>query len=478
MKKTKDRKIKILCWMDSPAVSTGFGTVARGIFKTLAKTGKYDIDIIGVNDRGGWKSFDEHPYRLFPAKSGIETNGDYFGRPRLVASVLGKDEDLQPPWDIVFLLNDPFVIEQPLPVFGKGTLQILSEAQEQFKEKLPPEYQFKTVYYIPIDSPIRGNWVGNSINLADYPVAYTNYGHNEIMKAARELNVDKELEQKMDVIYHGVNMDDFYPIAEEERQEFRDKYFKGAIYEHTFIVTVVARNQMRKDLPRAMAIFKEFKKRRPDAFLYLHCQVNDVWGNLQEYARNWDLQFGKDWGVPSNFNANTGFSVSTLNKIYNASDVILSTTLGEGWGFYNTEGMATKTIVVAPDNTVHPELFGYENINDIDDLATAELRGIPYKAGSTSSEWVALGPEDMERIRPIGNVEDAVKKLIWVYDNPDATDDIKNRAYEWVQQYKWEHIVDVWDKKFTQVFDDLENERKKTKRNIANKASFASSKSK
>lgn len=481
MKKQKNerRNIRILCWMDSPAVSTGFATVARGIFKTLGQTGKYDIDIIGVNDRGGWKDFAEHPYRIYPAKIGTEIDGDYFGRPRLISSVLGKDNELAPPWDIVFLLNDPFIIEQPVPVFNQGVMQIIKEAQEQFKAKLPPEFMFKTVYYIPIDSPLRGNWLEHAISLADYPIAYTKYGKQEIEQADIKLEKPTRVADRTDIIYHGADLKTFHPITPDERKEFRSTYFKGVVYDHTFIVTVVARNQMRKDIPRAMAIFKEFQKRRPDAFLYLHCQMNDAWGNLHEYARNWNLEFGKDWGVPARFDAGIGVSVETLNKIYASSDVILSTTLGEGWGFYNTEGFATKTVVVAPDNTIHPEILGYDgDVSDISALCDRGIRGVPYKSGSNMSEWATYGPADLERVRPLGNVEDAVKKLVWVYDNPDKVEGIKERAYEWVQNYTWDKIAKQWDDKFTAVYNDLENERAKVIRNIANKANTPPVKSK
>lgn len=458
-----DKKIKMLCWMDSPAVSTGFGSVAKGIFDKLAKTGKYDIDIIGINDKGGWKDPEKYPYRIYPAKTGIEVQGDYFGRPRVISSILGKDPEAFPPWDIIFILNDPFILAENLPMFNKGTLSIIKEAQAQFVEKLPPDYHFKTVYYIPIDSPIRGNWVENAVSLADYPIAYTLYGKKEIEIADNILTKPTGVGKRTEIIYHGVDIELFKPIDAKAKKEFRDKFFKGVIYDHTFVVTTVARNQMRKDIPRTMAIFKEFQRRRPDSFLYLHCQSNDVWGNLQEYARNWNLIFGKDWGVPAKFNANSGFSVETLNKIYNASDVIISTSLGEGWGFYNSEAFATKTAVLAPDNTVHPEILGYSgDISDMEKLYNSGIRGIPYKAGSTSSEWATYGPDDLERVRPLGNVDDAVKKLVWIYDNPDKVNVIKERAYEWIKKYTWDEVAKKWDDLFTKIYNNLEIERKKS----------------
>lgn len=457
-----NKKIKILCWMDSPAVSTGFGSVAKGIFKSLAETGKYEIDIIGINDRGGYKDPKEHPYHIFPARTGVEVQGDFHGRPRLIASLLGKDLDLRPPWDIVFTLNDPFVLEQPMPVFNKSTSSVIKETQEMFKQKLDPKFHFKTVSYVPIDSTVKGNWIENSINLVDRVVAYTEYGKKEIERADQALNTPTDVVKKTSIIYHGIDQQAFKVLPEDEVKKFKSKFFQDVVKDDTFLVVAVARNQRRKDLPRTLQIFKEFQRKRPDSFLYIHCQETDVWGSLREYARIWNLEFGKDWGVPAKFNANTGFPVEMLNQIYNSADAILSTSHGEGWGFYNTEGFATKTIVVAPDNTVHPEILGYDgDITDMEALYNQGVRGVPIKAGSTKSEWVTYGPEDLERKRPIVNVDDAVNKLVWIYDNPDKATEIENRAFEWVKNYTWKNIADQWDALFQDVYKELEDDRAK-----------------
>lgn len=459
-KKQNKRRIKILVWGDSPACATGFATVTRNVFKKLAQTGRYEIDIIGINDRGGYKDPYEHPYRIYPAKSGIDEGGDYFGRDRLIAAVLGKDPEVKPPWDIIFTINDPFILEAPLPVINKGTLVTIKSAQELYYKKMPPQYYFKVVSYWPVDSALRGNWIEKAVGLCDYPVAYTDYGKYEIEKENQHLEKPFDFSQ-MRTIYHGVNLKEFYPISVEEKQKFKEQYFKDKIKKDTFLVTAVARNQLRKDLPRTMAIFKEFQKRRPDSFLYLHCQENDAWGSLREYARNWDLRLGKDWGVPANFSANSGYPIDFMNNLYNASDVILSTSLGEGFGFYNLESFATRSLVVAPDNTTHPELFNYKKGADLSDMEILynDLRGVPLKCQTDKTEWATYGPQDFCRVRPLVNVEDAVKKLLWIYDNPVKAEKIKENAYQWIQKYDWSEIALQWDQLFQEIVVKLDEER-------------------
>jgi hypothetical protein len=114
------RPIKILAYGDSPVVPSGFGTVMRNLFGILGKTGRYEIDLFGINDRGNWKDPARYPYHVYQALPPGET--DPYGRSRFVDVLRGGGLDLQPPWDIIFFLNDPFVLENPIPFFNLGTL--------------------------------------------------------------------------------------------------------------------------------------------------------------------------------------------------------------------------------------------------------------------------------------------------------------------------------------------------------------------
>lgn len=456
------RPIKILVWGDSPAASTGFGTVVKGIFKPLAESGDYQIDIIGINDTGDWKDPKEHPYRIFPARQLI-TSEDFFGRPRLISALMGNDKFLKPPWDIVFTLNDPFILEQPIEVFNKGTMVILKDVQAAYKVKVDPINWFKIVSYWPIDSHVKGNWIEQAISLPDVSVAYTEYGKREILKSNSHLDAPHEnLNDSLPVIYHGVNTNVFKRLPKEETAAFRKKYFREKLREETFLVGAVARNQMRKDLPRTMMIYKEFQKRRPDSFLYLHSKPYDAWGSILEYAREIDLIQEKDFAFPAKFSENVGFPVESLNKIYNSMDCLVSTSHGEGFGLPIIESMAAQVLNFAPQHTAIPELFNTTGlpIDDMDELIKHDIRGIPIKNYSTKSEWVTYGPQDLERIRPLVNVEDFVKKLVWAYDHPVESAKIAERGKKWAEQFTWERIASEWDKLFVSTFKQLEEERK------------------
>ena len=69
------RKIKILVYADSPTCATGFGSVTRNICEALYKSGRYDIDILGINYWGDPHVF---PYRIWP--TGTNGERDPYGR--------------------------------------------------------------------------------------------------------------------------------------------------------------------------------------------------------------------------------------------------------------------------------------------------------------------------------------------------------------------------------------------------------------
>ena len=454
-----EKYIRMLVWGDSPTVATGFGTVIRGIFTHLANTQRYLIDIIGINDRGGWHDPEEFPFRIYPAYS--IGNQDYYGRHRFVMVLTGKDKDIKMPYDIVFTLNDPFILEQSLVSSGLGTIALIKSLEDRYQREMKPRVWFKTVSYWPIDSPIKDNWLEKSIALPDQSIAYTEYAKEEILKAESHLQNKTEIEKRLSVIYHGVDLDTYKPLPLEEKKAFRQEYYSGKVHEDTFLIGIVARNQMRKDIPRAMKIFREFLKRRPNSFLYIHAKETDSWGSLREYARQFGLREGDEWGFPANFDENTGYPLEAMNAIYNTFDCTFSTTLGEGFGMPIVEAMAINLPVIAPNHTSITEIFGVPKgkIDSMDTLDLTKVRGIPLNNGTTASEWATYGPNDFERFRPLTNIEDAVKKLIWVYDNPEKAKQIAQNGHDWVQQYSWKAIAQKWDEVFTKVYNDLEKER-------------------
>lgn len=473
------KPIRVLALCDTPTGATGFSMLSRNVLAGLKRLGNYEIDVVGINFFGDYYDREKYPYNIFPAMP--QGYMDMYGRGRILNALNGKEESagMKAGYDLVFTIQDHFIIEG----MGIGTpfAEQLRVTSALWRRQVDPSVWFKWIGYFPVDAALKENWVTRSIAMADYPVAYCEYGKREMMRFDRpefvttfSMKQGKDdqgkqarlstpaLKDRISTITHGVDTQTFYPLEKAEIKKFRKEFFEGRVEDDTFLVVNVSRNQPRKDIARTLAAFAKLKEIVPNSYLYLHAKAEDVGGSIHEMARNFSLIEGQDYSTPKNFTTSHGYTVDVVNKIYNAADCCVTTTLGEGWGFITTEAMATKTPIVAPNITSILDIFNsYDYDGTVEALAGDKLRGIPVKAGSTSSEWVCLGLEDNERIRPLTNVEDMVKKLVWVHQNKNTQtlNSIIDRAYEWVKSLTWDDICMQWHELFEKAYQDLEQER-------------------
>jgi len=400
------KKTKVIFYGDSPTCATGFGQVSRNILPALHNSGRYEVDILGINY---WGDPHNYPFRIWP----MAVNGqrDPYGRQRLQQHLM--DPSLQ--YDILFFLQDTFILD-----FMPGMLANLIKAGKRFK----------SVYYYPIDGIPKSQWI-DSVNAVDYPVTYTKYGFEQSTK------IQPDLADKLQIIPHGINPKVFFPAPPAQVKEFREQFF-GALADK-FIVTNVNRNQQRKDIPATIQAFKEFRRHRPDSVLYLHMMAQDQGWNLPEVIKAFELDITKDVILPQNFTASTGFPLEILNLVYNASDCVISTTVGEGWGLSWTEAMATKTPIVFPQNTCLGEYITDET-------------GYPYPSGGDADHITVL-PHDNEVPRPTAHVDKMVKQMVALYDDREEAAKRAQAAYDMVHStLVWdEHINPQWVKLFDHI---------------------------
>ena len=329
---------KILCLFDYVA-RTGFGTVSRNIVKELTKHFGEDLqlDIIAINYFGEPYKEDENIF-VCPARK-VDDKDDSYGRYFFLKMLNESDE-----YDGIFICNDLGVIT---PI-----IEVIQHIKKEKKEK--NKKSFKSVFYFPVDCAIVEQLLFN-IEFFDVLVTYTEHARSEVLK------FKPELKTKLAVIPHGNNSKDFFPI--EDIEEFRNDYF-GNENANKFIITNVNRNQPRKDLPNTIFGFIEAKKiwdkNLAPPFLYLHCHPNDPMGwDIRAIMLQTDLVEDVDYKLLPKEYETESVDIPTLNKIYNASNCFLTTTLGEGWGLSYTDAAATKTPIVAPYNTSLMEMSGF-----------------------------------------------------------------------------------------------------------------------
>lgn len=422
MSTEKTTKKRILWYSDTPISTTGFGNVARNLIQRLGSD--YDITVIGINSDGHSYNKEDYPCDIIPAFSfhPLNADGNIYGYKKLLHYLASED------WDYFFTLQDTFIMKQ----FSEKVKEIQEHKKSQGRKV------FKWAGYYPTDMPLHPDWIIRSVMLTDTPVSYNQYGIDSVMAQEKNIPELKNYEKFVKKIYHGSNEKEFHVSDKDEVESFTQNFFNGKVSPDDFLITNINRNQSRKDIARTLMIFKEVKKQIPNAKLYTHCLVSgDKSGiNLLEVARRIGLDTTGDWLYPhpSLATPGTGMPVSDLNLIYNRSNLNISTSLGEGWGLSSTESMLTKTINLMPNHTSFPEIIG-EN----------EERGYLMSSGNKSTNFMVLGARDNSVVRPLVDVDDAVEKIVHIYNNNDEVQQKIDTAYNWVKEnLDWDKIAQQW----------------------------------
>lgn len=418
-------KKTILCWSDSVLATTGFGVVSHHILKALYSTGKYEIDQLAINYFGDFYDKNKIPYCLVPARLGDPR--DPYGNQMFVDAIKKKD------YDFILVINDSFVVHQV-----SEHMIPLRKAKMDLGRK-----PFKLVYYYPVDCHLLPGGKG-MVEMADRAVAYTNFTKEETIKTFK----GKE-GIPSDVIYHGTDIENFFPLPKKERELHRREMFKIAD-DNTFLIVNVNRNSLRKNIAQTLLVYKEFKKKVPNSLLYLHTVPKDGGAagghvvDLMVPVGELGFELNKDVVFPARYSAAKGYPVQVLNRLYGCGDCFLTTHLGEGWGLVVGNAMAAGVPIVAPNNTSMPELLGCNN-----------ERGYLYPCKE-------MAYADNSGYRPLGRMEDILDKLFECYEDwKERKSGIENKqssiireARAFTQKYSWNNVCKQW----VELFNELEND--------------------
>jgi glycosyltransferase involved in cell wall biosynthesis len=391
---------------------TGFATVSSNIKREIKKAygEQVSLDILGINHYGE-DYVEEDGTRVFSAKINDVKNDD-FGRYYFLKMVQEGD------YDGIFIIQDLGVIHPIIPI-----LESIKQKKKEANKKL-----FKSIWYFPVDCHLFAT-LTRHLEFFDVVVTYTEFGRDEILKFR------PDLKGKIKVVNHGNNPKDFYPLSEEEKKKFRKEYFgKNA---DKLIITNVNRNQPRKDIPNTIFGFIEAKRDWKqnglikEPFLYLHCMPKDPLGHdLRAILMQTQLVEYKDFMLlPKQYEENL-LGVDMLNGIYNASDIFITTTLGEGWGLTITEAFATKLPVIAPNTTSIKEISGEGSRAYLLETIVPFCSTVDNIIREQSDCW-----EIGERIIEVSN--DLLNK------NQKLNDKVE-KAYKYVNSLTWEDVCKRW----------------------------------
>ena len=419
--------MRVIIYSDGPTVPTGFGTVVRNIFEPLVEQGYFsydDLSFFSINYSG-----EPHGTRFlcWPAQIAQAMDPDLYGMRRFCQMVLNNQLG---DFDVLFFVLDHFSLSQNL-TFGKDTAPFVAGLISTIKHQ-QPQRRFKVIQYIPVDSNIvYPEWINWTADLVDFPVAYTDFGKRVICDVEPSL-------ARMDVIPHGADLKNFYPVPKHERDEFRARCFH--VGPEVPLILNVNRNQPRKDIPRTLQVFREVLRSRPDAVLVTHMNRLDSAGfNLDRLRETFHIPT-ENMRVPAGFNEGVGVPIDELNRIYNAADVFMTTARGEGWGLSLTEAMSAGVACVAPDHTSYREI-----------LAGEPMRGVLVKP----EKHPDVMSRDNDLPRPLTDVDAMSHAIVELVGDLPRRRALGAAAMAWTRTIDWRTTV---SEKWRGVFDRVKAE--------------------
>lgn len=298
-------KKKLLWIAHSPTLQTGFGRATSNIISYLGHD--WDIHVIGIGYNGDPHG---HPCKIYSA--GVK--GDVWGLNRLEELYFAVKPDvtliMMEPWNIM-----PYVMNLRGGLGSKP----------------------KVVGYAVVDGENMKGEHAHWLSQCDVAIYPCDFAVEQAKKAGYKGYAY--------IIPHGVNPLIYQPC---DKQWARKQIGLGNLLDaDAFIFNNVNMNQPRKciDLSvEAFAIFLQMADHPKEPMLNLHLskKENEGWdiGNLGQY---YEVR-----GRISVVSEDIKISEPDMKYVYNAADVQLTTTSGEGFGLTTLEGMACGIPQIVP----------------------------------------------------------------------------------------------------------------------------------
>lgn len=316
-------------WISDGGAHTGFARVTHAIGDRLVEKYGHDIHCLAANYQG-----DYFPTKIKLYRPNSLVNTDVFGQSRFV-EMLAKYEP-----DVVVIVNDPFIINKFLFDNQWDTDRILLRYRP-------------LLTYVPIDGHNHPpSW--SVLKEVSNRVAMSRFGQASMPGSQ--------------LVYHGVDTDVFYPVSAKRpitlsngntvtsKRECKEQFGYDP---DSFLVLRVDRNSARKDFPASWKALVPVMQRHSDIQVHFHCQgKNDMYGVDMAALFSRDRETQDRFHLPGFLNTFIGWSESDLNALYNAADLFLSTSRGEGFGLTIAEALSAGVPVIAQNVSAIPEVVG------------------------------------------------------------------------------------------------------------------------
>lgn len=288
----------------------------------------------------------------------------------------------------------------------------------------------RLVAYTPLEGPLTNVQLVNDITFLDELVLYHTGAVTDMKKAIhewRQQDVNTNiLLPEISYRYHGTDTIKFRPSASSaEQQQLKQELFAVPDAANAVFVLNVNRFRDRKDLGSTITGFaRAFPNFTKPVYLCLHTPGLDEY--RQAALQTLIQQSGCADSILLNPLGNNYIPDEQLAKLYQACDIGVNTSLGEGWGMISFEHAACGAAQVVPDNSACKELWTAKGIV-IPCPHTVHLDGSPFLLHGVDTDVLA-------------------EKLVQLVNDEAYLQTASEQCFQYVQQevFDWKKIGDSW----------------------------------
>jgi glycosyltransferase involved in cell wall biosynthesis len=391
---------------------TGLTRVMHNIVRRLAD--RHEIHYLGIGYSG--EAVHDRGLTMHPTNP---KGGDVFAAFQAKKMI----EEIDP--DLVFILHDIWCFEHYLKILG------------------PYRDRLRIVCYIPLDGNIVNEQDAASLERADRVVVYTEFARKQFAAAFDGLRgkPGKGEFPSIEVIPHGVDRKGFHPFPQLKQASFASPArteAKRMVFpdlqdpESSFVVLNASRPDKRKRVDLTIAGFARFAAGKPaNVCLCLHHAImgEPEKEQIESLIQRFDLK------ARVYLNPLGGGIVDddALNLLYNACDVGINTSMGEGWGLVSFEHGAAGSAQIVPAHSACAEVWRGRA-----EMIQPARRYIPefsvLEMGEVSAEGVAQALDNL-------------------YDDPQRRQQLAQAAYQAALNpgYAWDTIAGRFDDLFAEL---------------------------
>jgi glycosyltransferase involved in cell wall biosynthesis len=329
-------------WIGDAGCTTGFGTVSHAIGDRLVEQYDHDVHCLAINYQG-----DYWPTSMKLYVPTLLNRMDLYGQSRYV-EMLSK---ILP--EVVVMLNDPYVI-----------LRLLFRNQRD--ETLALARFAPIIAYMPVDGTsfpagwaklpelVAGlePWLEGRPQPGMVPVVMSKHGWTLFPDAP--------------LVHHGVDTTTFHPVSVQNpvvtstgltiTSKTDAKKAFGISPDHVLVLRV-DRNSHRKNYVDTYRVLAPLMHKHPNLHAWFHAKWEGDDVEINQVIQR-DMTIADRFHGPAQYDTRYGWNQADLVTLYNAADIFVSTSYGEGFGLTLAEAAACGVPIVAQNVSSIPEVVG------------------------------------------------------------------------------------------------------------------------